>query len=43
VNLDLALYVVSLVLLALAALSVPANRFSLGWAGLFFFVLAAVV
>lgn len=42
-NLDLIFYVVSLVLLALAAIGAPVARVNLGWAGLFFFVLAAVI
>ena len=40
---DLVLTVVALVLLALAALQVPVARVNLGWAGLFFFVLTAIV
>lgn len=40
---DLILTVVALVLFALAALQVPVTRVNLGWAGLFFYVLTAVV
>jgi hypothetical protein len=42
-NLDLVLYVVAAVLFAIAAFGVPADRFNLVAAGLFFYTLAAIL
>ena len=39
-SLGLIFTIIALVLLALAACNVPSGRFSLGWAGAFFAVLA---
>jgi hypothetical protein len=43
ISFPLILVIIALVCFALAAIGVPSSRFSLGWTGMFLYVLATVV